>query len=201
MDHVGRVGVYWASTRQMPRGFNPKRDPVVSATGPSKERFPMRARTIFYSAAVSVLLASLALAQSQKSTSPQPGNTATTVHTAREVGSGMATGRKSAALPGQPAAQVTTTHETGSGMATGRKSGSVIAQDFGKTADSSKPQASGTQENPLYQGGGSSGANPLYEPKNRTAAKPGAAPSKPAAYKDGEDGVVHTRPSSATPKK
>lgn len=68
---------------------------------------------------------------------------------ARETGTGMATGR----------AAVQSARETGTGMATGR----TMASDNGQAQPNNKNGMSAAQSNPLYQPSGNSGVNPLYQ--------------------------------------
>jgi len=74
---------------------------------------------------------------------------------ARETGSGMATGR----------ASVQTARETGTGMATGK----TMAADDWNTQQ--KNSMTGAQSNPMYKDSGSSGVNPMYEGNARNATK------------------------------
>jgi len=77
---------------------------------------------------------------------------------ARETGSGMATGR----------ASVQTARETGTGMATGK----TMASDDWNVQQKQKSTMSGAPSNPMYQENGNSGTNPLYQGKDRIASKP-----------------------------
>jgi hypothetical protein len=184
----------------------------------------LKPRIVFHVVAVILLAAVVAAAQSPKDKS-KPAQTAETqkeaggpsaseaaVVSARETSSGMATGRKSGSVVAADRAAVTTARETGSGMATGKRvSGdpheyveprnsahATVSLD----GDSKDPaRSSDVQLNPLYKDGGTKGSNPLYEGKDRTAAPASNNGSKPAEYKDGEDGITHTRPGNHKPAK
>ena len=90
----------------------------------------MKARIVFHVAAVVVLAAAVAAAQTPKENAKpsqtgasQDRQSSTPSVSEREMSSGMASGRRQQ----QPA--TITAREASSGMATGRKSGSVIVQD------------------------------------------------------------------------
>jgi stringent starvation protein B len=183
----------------------------------------LKPKIVFHVVAVVVLAAVVAAAQSpepkQKRTqtsdaqsekaSGVPASKAAAL-SARESGSGMATGRKSGSVIAADRESVTTARETGSGMATGKRvSGDpheylephtsaheAVSLDGG-SKDAGK--MSEAQSNPLYKDGGSKGSNPLYEGKDRTAPPPSGTGLKPADYKDGEDGTTHTRPANPKP--
>ena len=140
--------------------------------------------------------------------------------TARETGSGMATGRMDAVLnqesgqPSVPEAGITA-RETGRGMATGKQAAQFNPREYSRNsahATESLPvdgeskhagQMSQAQSNPMYKGSGAEGTNPLYQGKDKSAAPPASGNgSKPVVeYKDGEDGVSHTRPGNHKPGK
>jgi hypothetical protein len=134
------------------------------------------------------------------------------VVSARETGSGMATGRRSGSVVALDRASVTTARETSTGMATGkrvsgdpheyverRNSAHASVSLDGDSKDPVNP--SEVQSTPLYKDGSTKGSNPLYEGKDRTAAPPSNNGSKPAEYKDGEEGNAHTRPGNHKPAK
>ena len=185
----------------------------------------MKPRIVFHITAVVVLAAAVAAAQSPKEKAKQAQTAETqnrianssspaeaAVISARETGSGMATGRKSGSVIVLDRESVTTARETGSGMATGKRisgdpheyveeshSAHAAVSLDGDAKDPAK--VSEEQSNPLYKDPGTNGANPLYESKDRTAAPPSSIGARPVEYKDGEDGVSHTRPGNHKPLK
>jgi hypothetical protein len=183
----------------------------------------LKHRIIFHVVAVIVLTAVVAAAQSPEPKQKSTGTGETpsqstrnlsaskaTAVSARETGTGMATGRKSGSVIVLDRESVNAGREAGSGMATGKRvSGDpheylqphtsaheAVSLD-GASKDPGK--MSEAQSNPLYKDGGTKGSNPLYEGKDRTAAPPSSNGSKPADYKDGEDGIAHTRPGNHKP--
>lgn len=94
---------------------------------------------------------------------------------ARETGSGMATGR----------ASVQTARETGTGMATGK----TMATDDWNTQQ--KNSMTGAQSNPMYKDSGSSGVNPLYE-GNARATKTRSNVQNNVADVDGDGATDRT---------
>ena len=135
------------------------------------------------------------------------------VTTARETGSGMATGRRSGSIIVHNDDSEITAREAGTGMATGKQSAQFNPREYSRNSahameslDAGSKDAgkmSQAQSNPLYKDSGMQGTNPLYQGKDRTAAPPsGGTGSKPVVeYKDGEDGVSHTRPGNHKPTK
>jgi hypothetical protein len=133
---------------------------------------------------------------------------ASSVTTAREASSGMATGRREAST-GQasgrqdqfPKASGAIADENGNMQAAPNAKNSAHATESLATQSGSdqkhKAGMSGAQSNPLYQSSGTSGTNPLYEPKDRSTVKTGGSGTPaPVQYKDGEDGTTRTRPGS-----
>ena len=130
----------------------------------------------------------------------------------REAGSGMATGRKSGSIivldRGSSEASA---HAPASSGSNDRESSqpsvseagvSLNAKNSGHATETLK--MSNAQSNPTYKDSGMQGTNPPYQGKDRTAtpASAGKGP-KPEVieYKDGEDGVSHTRPGNHKPSK
>lgn len=158
------------------------------------------------------------MAVDSTSTGHGPAQTATYesgVTTARETGSGMATGRKSGSVIVLDRNAVTAPREAGSGIATGKQAAQFNPREYSRNSahateslslDAGSKDAakmSQAQSNPMYKDSGKEGTNPLYQGKDKTAAPPaGGNGSKPVVeYKDGEDGVSHTRPGNHKPGK
>lgn len=169
----------------------------------------MKPRIVFHVFAVLLLVAAVAAAQSpkQKTKSAPVGASAdressTPSVSEREVGSGMPSGKRQH--------EDATVQANPSGTAAGRESSqpSVSEAGISMNAHSSGHAAgkrSDAQSNPTYKDNGRSGTNPLFEAKDK-AVFPGSGKgngSKPSVieYKDGEDGVSHTRPGNHKPSK
>ena len=142
--------------------------------------------------------------------SNQPTTFESGVTTARETGSGMATGRRSGSVIIMNDDSDIAARDAASGMATGKRvSGdphenlnsrnSAHATEALDVDAKHKANMSNVQSNPMYKDRGMQGTNPLYEGKDRTAAPPSSNGSQPAQYKDGEDGTTHTRPGNHKP--
>jgi len=117
--------------------------------------------------------------------------------TARETGSGMATGRRQY----QP---LTTRESNGdqsardSAHATESVDGASMGKNELKQEAENKAagqnKMSSAQNNPMYKDSGKSGANPLYEGKDKAAAAPAPKSHETVEYKDGEDMTTRYRP-------
>jgi len=114
--------------------------------------------------------------------SNQPSAYESGVVTARETGSGMATGKR---VSGDP-------HEYLKSRNSAHATDDLDSKDAEKLSEA--------QSNPMYKDGGLQGSNPPYQGKDRTAVPP-SKDRVPAGYKDGEDGTSHTRPGNHKPAK
>lgn len=132
------------------------------------------------------------------------------VTTARETGSGMATGRRSGSIV------VTGSDDDrkGAGASVGKPTlgdpheyanarNSAHATESLDARSKHAGNMSQAQSNPMYKDSGTQGTNPLYEPKDKKTSAPPSSGNgaQPVEYKDGEDGVSHTRPGNHKPGK
>ncbi len=152
----------------------------------------MKARLIFHGAAVVLLVATVAAAQTPK----EP---------AKKTPASQSSNRESSAPSVSEAAnsKVQTAREASSGMATGRHQDAPVTASADKSLSSAHatesvatpaPAAETVSSNPLYKGNQSAGSNPLYQSKEKQAAASSGAGHDVVEYKDGEDGITRTRP-------
>ncbi len=152
----------------------------------------MKARLIFHGAAVVLLVATVAAAQAPK----EPAKKATASQSSTRESSVPSVSEYANS-------SVQTAREASSGMATGRRQHEPIAVSADKSLGSAHatesvataaPAAETVSSNPLHKGNQTAGTNPLYESKEKQAAPSSGASTDVVEYKDGEDGTTRSRP-------